>query len=152
MKITPINYSYGNSNIQSKTRSFEGLWGRTSRTTDYDKTLCIPVITETCYYYPFSDETNSEITRVAADNASADIVDVNGSTKYIIKDCRICTTLPLEKADFDTYKMLDASDKMTESAKIVHYWVKDKFITNGYGEQTSASNSEVTKKLLNVKA
>jgi len=152
MKITPINYSYNYSNIQTKSQNFEGLWGKTSRNTDFDKVLGVPTVRETYYYYPFSDETTERINQVVSENTDADIVEENGNFRYMIKDCKICTTLPFKEVNFDTYSAMDSSSRLTKNARVVHYCAKNKYITNQYGnEQVSAANDAVAQKLMDLK-
>ena len=52
----PLFNSFENLNVANK-QSFQGLWGKTSRSSDFDQVLGIPKVEEVCYYYPFNDET-----------------------------------------------------------------------------------------------
>ncbi len=147
MKITPINY-----NTYNKAQNFSGLWGKTSRRTDFDQSLGVPKIEDTYYYYPFSDETQAEIQSVIKSNTSADIDEENGIPKYKIKSCKICMTLPLKKVNYKNYSEMTPDNRLTSMIKRAHYCVKDKYVTNEYGpNQTPAINDVVSQKILNVK-
>lgn len=148
MKINSINYSLNYNKPTHKAQNFEGLWGKTSKNTDFDAVLGIPKVEETSYYYPFSDETQDEINKVVKENTSADIDETDGAMKYKINDCRVCTTLPFKKVNFENYTAMNEKSKLYSNTKVIHYSVKDKYLNNGYGsEQISASNENVAKKL-----
>ncbi len=145
MQINSINY---NNKQMVKTPSFEGLWGKTSKNTDFDVVLGVPKVEETSYYYPFADETREEINKVIKENTKADIEEQGGSIKYKINDCRLCTTLPFKQSHFDNYRVMNEKSKLYNNMKTVHYSVKDKYINNGYGsEQVSAINEKVAQRL-----
>lgn len=148
MQINSSNYSFNFNKQTVKNPNFEGLWGKTSRNTDFDVVLGIPKIEETSYYYPFADETKEEINKIVTENTRADIEGSSGTIKYKINDCRICTTLPFKKVDFDNYTSINEKSDINSNMKTVHYLVLDKYINNGYGaEQTSALNEKVAQKL-----
>lgn len=145
MQINLINY---NNKPMVKIPSFEGLWGKTSKNTDFDAVLGVPKVEETSYYYPFADETKAEIAKVVQENTKADIEEQGGSIKYKINDCKVCTTLPFKQVHFDNYRAMNEKSKLYNNMKTVHYSVKDKYINNGYGsEQVSAINEKVAQKL-----
>lgn len=150
MRITQNNFTYNSlkHNHQVNTQNFKGLWGKTSRNSDFDSVLGIPKIEETSYYYPFADETKDDVRKIVSANTSAIIDESDDSPKYKIKDCKICTTLPFKKVHYDNYAAMTASSKLYNNMRTVHYSVKDKYTNNGYGsEQISAMNEEVAKKL-----
>lgn len=147
MRITPIQHNFKPNTIQ-KSQSFQGLWGETTRLFDKDPVLGIGTDYSTYYYYPFMDESAQEVQEVVDQNTDAYIDEK--LNKYIVKECKICTTLPFKKVHFDNYVAADSSTRMTQNLKKVHYSVQDKY-TNNIGEQTPASNSEM-KSRLNTKA
>ncbi len=139
MKITPVNYSYNKS--QSKAQNFKGLWGKTSRNTDYDAALGVPKVEDVYYYYPFSGEKKEEIEEVKNKYTSAY---VENNSKYRVKDCRVCTYLPFTKADYDGYSSLTDGSKLTKDDKSIHSYVQDKYVNNEYGNnQTPAVNVKI---------
>lgn len=152
MQITPVNY-YSYSNKQQKIQNFEGLWGKTTRKTDYDEAMGIPKIQEVYYYYPYMDESSEQIQKQIDNNTNAYIDEQNGNSRYQIKECKVCTTLPFKEAHFRNYSEMTKADRLTPNIKRVHYSVRDKYINNVYGnEQKSAINDVVTQKLLNLTA
>ena len=71
MKIQPIMNVPTNTNLElqrGKAQSFKGLWGETDVNEYEDSTLSMT--TRTMHYYPFKDETKSEIDRVVKQNES----------------------------------------------------------------------------------
>ena len=68
MNISLFN-SFEKLNVANK-QSFQGLWGKTSRSSDFDQVLGIPKVEEVCYYYPFNDETPEQIQSVIDKNTS----------------------------------------------------------------------------------
>lgn len=146
MKITPLNYS--NTNKISKTQNFEGLWGKTSRTSDIEASLGIPKVEEVYYYYPYSDETQAEIQHVVDENTEAYIDESDSVPKYKVKECRVCTTLPFNELSYLNYATLSPKAKISSKIKLVHSYAKDKFVTNEYGlNQEAAVNEEVSRML-----
>ncbi len=145
MQITPIN-------TNNKHQNFAGLWGRTSRSTDFDMSLGVPKVEDTYYYYPFIDETEEQIQNVRKENTLADIIQEDGYDKYIVRDCKICTKLPFKEANYLGYLAWTPDKKLTQKIKLVHYSVKDKYTTNEYGlSQENAFNAKVSEKLLSLK-
>ena len=146
MKIAPLNYS-NNLNI-NKTQPFQGLWGKTSRNSDFDQALGIPKVEEVCYYYPFKDETSEQIQAVIEKNTEAFIDESEDTPKYKIRDCRVCTTLPFQEVHYINYATMSPKSKISNKLKIIHSFVKDKFLTSEYGpSQGSAVNDEIAQKL-----
>lgn len=137
--------------ISNSIRNFNGLWGKTSRRTDFDRSLGVPKVEDTYYYYPFSDETQDEIKQVLKQNNDALINDDDGFTKYITKYCKLCTTLPLKKVNYENYINMKPSNKLTTMMRRVHYCVKDKYRTNEYGLDQVPAISEVVANKINVK-
>ncbi len=146
MKIAPLNYT-NNGNI-NKNQAFQGLWGKTSRNSDFDQALGIPKVEEVCYYYPFNDETQEQIQSVIDKNTEAYIDESEDTPKYKIRDCRVCTTLPFQEVHYINYATLSPKSKLNNRIKLIHSFVKDKFVTNEYGpSQESAKNDEIAQKL-----
>lgn len=149
MKISPISYN----NLQQKSQNFNGLWGRTSSSTDFDESLGVPKVEITYYYYPFKHESESEIQRVVADSKTAFFKEEDGVAKYNVQDCKICATLPFTKDNFDSYINLTPENKLSPVIKLVHSAVQDKYINNDYGfGQKSAINGIVSQKLFDLNA
>lgn len=146
MKISALNHSnFGNIN---KLQNFQGLWGKTSRNSDFDQALGIPKVEEVCYYYPFQDETREEIQSVVEKNTEAYIDESEDTPKYKIRDCRVCTTLPFQKDYYLNYVALSSKSKLQDKMKVVHTYVKDKYTTSEYGpKQSSAVNENLVQKL-----
>ncbi len=140
MRILPIN-NYNN----IKTQNFNGLWGKNSFLVDRDSVLGVTTDIETYYYYPFSDESPESINEVLKKNKTA-YIDHNAHDRYIIRECKLCTTLPFKEVNFNTYKDADSSTKLIPTIKKVHYLVMDKYLNNT-GEQRSAINPIIAAKL-----
>lgn len=138
MRISAIT-NYTNIN---KAQTFNGLWGKTSKNIDIDTVLCIPTHHETYYYYPYKDETAAEIDKVVKQYSSAFIDDSDERSKYIIKSCSVCTTLPFSQADFDEYHS-SSECKDTPVNKGIHNYlsrVKYRYLNNMLEQQTPAIN------------
>ncbi len=141
MKIIPIKYT----NINNS-QNFKGLWGKTSRNTDYDCALGVPKVEDDYYYYPFADESSEEIKKIHSENTKAYVED---SSRYRIKDCKICATLPFNKNMYEAYTAIKDKKEITDNIQFIHYFVKDKYIDNEYGnKQKSAVNDIVLNELL----
>ncbi len=140
MRVSSIS-----NNIYSKSinNNFKGLWGKTSINTDIDPVLCIPVTTRSYYYFPFSDETKEQTSRIESSIDKAEIKEVNGQTKYNIEDCRICATFPFTRADFCEYKNFNADSKLNDMMKKVHSLVQNKYVNREHDNQRSAVNGHV---------
>ncbi len=148
MKIAPVNYSFY-TNKNQKLQSFEGLWGKTSRNTDYDEAMGIPIIQEVCYYYPYLDENPEQIQKQIEKNTGAYVVEENGNSRYKTKECKLATILPFTEAQFLNYFGFTISDELTQNIKRIHALLGDKYVNNIYGkEQQSAINEAVIQKLL----
>lgn len=148
MRIPLVQNSYGKIN-NSRNQSFQGLWGETTRVLDKDTVLGVRTDYETYYYYPFADEFPDEIQEVVDNNTDA-YFDEKSGCKYVVKECKVCMTLPFKEVHFNNYQKADSSTRMTQNLKRVHYSVKDKYINNK-GEQESAVNPAMSSKL-NLKA
>ena len=149
MKITPVNYiQYNNHNTQN----FSGLWGKTSRTSDFEQALGIPKIHECCYYYPFSDEKNEQIDKVVQDNKNAFIDQENGNSKYKIKECKVCTTLPFTEKQYTEYLDMDNKSLINSLTKKIHSFVSDKYTTNEFGLSQKPAENDIISKRLNRNA
>ncbi len=145
MQISSVN-NINNSAVQkqkSNTRSFGGLWGKTSFITDYDPVLSVPKIEITYYYYPFDDEKQEDIDLITKTNSSAEIVD---NSKYIVKDCRQCYTLPFKESDYNEYIKANLSRNVKGKMRKIHYNVKDKYTNlDVYENQKSAANPNISR-------
>ncbi len=144
MKILPV-HNYNN----TKTQNFNGLWGKTTFLVDRDSVLGVTTDTETYYYYPFIDESQEDIDKVLNRNKTA-YFDHDAGDRYVIKECKLCTTLPFKEAHFNNYKNADIATKLIPNIKKVHYSVLDKYLSN-IGEQDSAINPVIAARL-NTKA
>ncbi len=141
MKISPLNYLM-NAKL-NKIQNFQGLWGKTSRTSDFDQALGIPKVEEVCYYYPFSDEAPSEIQSVVEKNTKAYIDESDEVPKYWLKECKVCTTLPFNELSYLNYATM-SKPKIQGKLRVVHALAKDKYTDNVYGpNQCSAVNEQV---------
>ncbi len=145
MKVSSVN-NINNFNLQKRginTKSFSGLWGKTSFRTDYDPVLSVPKIETTYYYYPFNDEKQEDIDKITQSNSSAKIVD---NSKYIVKECRQCYTLPFTEAEYNEYSTANLSRNVKGKMRNIHYNVKDKYINLDVHEnQKSAANPKISR-------
>lgn len=141
MNISAINQTY---NMKSnQTQAFKGLWRQTTASNDRDKAMCIFKNKETTYYHPFSDETKEEIDKVVEKNSCAYMDE--SIPQYIIKECRVCTTLPFTKKQFNEYYSANSNIEVTPTIRRIHAFVSDKFINSNLDAQKSAINSNVSK-------
>lgn len=141
MNISAINQTY---NMKSnQTQAFKGLWRQTTASNDRDKAMCIFKNKETTYYHPFSDETKEEIDKVVKKNSCAYMDE--SIPQYIIKECRVCTTLPFSKKQFNEYYSANSDIEVTPTIRRIHAFVSDKFINSNLDAQKSAINSNVSK-------
>ena len=132
-------------------QNFSGLWGKTTRRTDFDNVLCVPRIKEVRYYYPFVDETPEEIDAVVNDKKKAFIVDENGFPKYRIFDCKLGKKLPFNQQQYDAYSQLTEIRKNDKSIEEIHSKVREKYINDIYGnQQLPAYNPIIEEKNLNT--
>lgn len=151
MKISATGFNY--TNVQpkqntNKMQSFNGLWGRNSRNIDIDAVLSIPTHYETCYYYPFKDESAEQIKEVVKQNSSAEMITEEGQSKYIVKSCKVCTTLPFSKAQFDEYSSTQDLKSASDISVGIHKFLvklSHRFIDNNQEHQTPAINHSFDK-------
>lgn len=143
MNISAINHTY-NSN-RNNTQAFKGLWGKTSVINDQEPAMCVFKNQETCYYYPFEDESNEEIRKVVERNSYANIDVIR--KQYKVRECKICTTLPFTKNAYQQYENAGLTTEVTDDLTNIHMSVKDKFTNNKLNQQTSAVNEEFRKNL-----
>lgn len=137
MNISRISQAYNN--------SFTGLWGKTTSYTDKDEALGIMKRKETKLYYPFANETQEEIDKVANDNTSA-VLD-SPSRCYLINECKIGTRLPFTEKEFLMYKGLDEKSTITEKVRSIHLEVRNKYVDSVIDKQESAQNDNIQKRL-----
>ena len=104
--------------------------------------MCIFKNKETTYYHPFADETKEEINRVVDKNTCAYMDE--SIPQYIIKECRVCTTLPFSKKQFNEYFTANSNTEITPAMKRIHAFVVDKFINSNLDAQKSAINKNVS--------
>lgn len=143
MDISAVNHSY-NFN-QNNTPAFKGLWRRTSLINDKEPAMCVFKNQETYYYHPFADETEEDIKKVVAQNSRAYID--KEKRQYIVKECKVCSTLSITKSDFEEYKKASYYSPITEKLKAIHMTVRDLFINNNLNGQTPAVNEEYRRNL-----
>lgn len=144
MKVSAIHNNYNFQN--SKSLNFNGLWGNTKRLIDRDPVMGVKTDYQTYFYYPYMDETQEDINKVVSDNTAAYIDDSTNVSTYVVKECKVCTTLPFKKVHFDNYQAANSATRMTPNLKRVHFSVQDKYINN-IDEQKSAVNEEMTSRL-----
>ena len=130
-------------------QSFKGLWGKSSTNTDIDPVLCIPLTTNTYYYYPCIGESDEKIKNIEESIDEAKIVNVEGGTqKYNIEDCRICARLPFTAKEYLEYSRFKPTSKLTKKIYEIHSAVRDKYTTRDLGpEQKAALNPNVEQKV-----
>ncbi len=133
----------------NKSQNFKGLWALTTRRTDIDPGIGIPVINETSYYFPFSDESEQEINKVRQETENAQIEQgKNGRKIYKFYDFQRCKTLPFTSESYKNYQNFTADEKLTNDLKIIHSFAQTLYTNNNYGKlQTHAENEEVTSAL-----
>ena len=134
MNINQINNIYN-------TQAFKGLWNKTTVNADHDKGMGVFTVRETTYYHPYSDETRDEIASVVKANSNAYID--NETNQYKIKECRVCTTLPMTKKDYEEYAAATNNTLLTEKLRNIHIDVRDKYTDNEWNNQKSAVNESV---------
>ncbi len=132
--------------INNTSINFQGLWRKSSQKTDFDKVMQIIRTEETYYYHPFSNETQEDIRNVVATNSSADIDEKSGNPKYIIHDCKVCSTLPIEEKDFIQYSQSSQTTRLNKLIKRVHKIVQGKYVNPDLNNQQSAVNEEISKR------
>ncbi len=139
MKISAVNN-------QIKTPNFRGLWGKTSMHSDIDPVMNILKVENTYYYYPFLDETPSQIKETVDKNSEA-YIDESSPQRYIVKQCKVCYPLPFSEAEYNKYKYGDKSTRLTSKIKKIHVYVKSKYFNNELGQQISCENTNITQRL-----
>lgn len=144
MRVLPISNNYN-----TKQQSFNGLWGATSKNIDIDPTLGINTVYVTFYYYPFADESKEYINEIVQSHSNAylDTPFGNQKPKYMVNECKICSTIPFSQDDYDSYYDETNPDAdFTESKQRLHAFVANKFINHDYNNQQSAANEIFSKK------
>ena len=147
MKISTINNVFNN----QKYTNFNGLWGKTSLCSDFNKGINIPIITTTYYYFPYKNETEEKVQSIIRKNISAGTIRINGQDQLIDKKCKKGVTLPFTEEEYNTYRNLSEDDfkdttpksYINQWAKFVHDWVSDKY-TNKDGQQITAKNETIS--------
>ena len=141
MKITSINNFKNNiSNIQN----FNGLWGKTSQTSDMDAALGIVKVQTTSYYYPYKDE-NQKAAEVLVQGCKNAYIDESSSSqpRYIVNDCRLCATLPFTEAQYKDYQLIKKGTRLNDLFRDIHKIVPRFYENPEHGSQISAKNYEI---------
>ncbi|MCD7879338.1 MAG: hypothetical protein LUG16_05330 [Candidatus Gastranaerophilales bacterium] len=147
MKISPINETL-HSKYNKAAAGFNGLWGRTKTATDIDEGLGGTRVRQISYYYPYYDESEENIEKVVENNSYAKIEPIGKSARYVTKECRICRKLPIPEEVYNIYKNYKSTDEMPKVFNEINNEIKDLFINNEPGEQKSALNFEVAKRII----
>ncbi len=129
--------------INNTSINFQGLWRKSTQKTDFDTVMQIKKMEETYYYHPFSDETAEQIAQVVQSHSSANIEEKNNQYCYYIKECKLCSKLPIDTKSYENYTQLK---KLSQRAKNIHRIVLGKYTNPDFGVQQSAVNEEIAKK------
>lgn len=147
MNISPVGYSYQNVNNIHKSQSFKGLWGEKSESHEFDGTLGIPKSIYTYYYYPCVDETEPLIRSEISSHTDADIKNIDGVDKYIVRECKRCATLPFSNVQLYSYQRLNKDSNIGAGLLKVHEYSQNKFKNSGKDDvQESAVNMEIQRR------
>lgn len=131
------------SSINNISMNFQGLWRESTQKTDFDKVMQIKRVEDTYYYHPFADEPQDEISQVVDKHSYADIVEKDGQSVYIIKECKVCSRLPVDSQSYENYMN---TQRLSQRAKNIHRIVQNKFINPELHYQKSAVNPEIAKR------
>lgn len=127
-----------------KPQNFKGVWSRTSKTTDIEPALNIPMVKHFFYYHPFKDETEDQILKVLKDNSDARLVYDDGD-KYVVKECKKAVTAPYTRDEYEAYRSLTPNSKLQGKMREIHRDMQEKYATSGfYGSQLPATNPNVS--------
>ncbi len=135
-----------NSNV-SKYQNFRGFWGKTTKTTDIDRGMNIPNIKETCYYFPYPEESDSKIKEVQKEINKAYIDTKDGIPKYVTTECKRCSALPFSEEKFIEYWSFNENNRLSKKIKNIHRVAKALYVDNTYDKQHSAINPLVDKRI-----
>ncbi len=151
MNIHAVN----NIQVNKSNPMFKGLWGKTSCTpSDFDPGLNIPKREYSYYYYPFADDTEEDIKK-AKGLEKAEVDYSEAIPKYVVHNFKLCTTLPMQKKDYEHYKNIVQINKLSENSLKslfkIHQQVADKYLTSDYGDgQVSAAHETLAKKFIDL--
>lgn len=137
MKLSSIQANY---NVKNNNQSFKGLWSVHVSPPDKDEVMGLLRERHTLYYYPFLDESKSEITNTM-NSHNADFFQ-NG--RLITKQSVLCATLPFTKADYARYEAANENSEISPTLKLVHEHAKTKY-KSIKEEHVTAVNDAVTK-------
>ncbi len=115
MKVIPVNIMKNNVNgnvVQDVNTNFRGLWGKSkvssARYFDNTQQVDYDIVNETKYYYPFKDETTSEINKVLRKNKSSSSnlseaygIFETGEVKTVT--CEVKSKLPFTAQEFKEF-------------------------------------------------
>jgi hypothetical protein len=137
-------------NYSTNKQSFQGLWGKTSKATDIDMGINVPVVREVTYFYPFADDDEETINTTITSGKNAHFERKDGFTRYMKKDCKLCNTLDFTKAEYEQYKKFlpangdDYDNSQINKLRDMHNTLKTKYENNVFGsEQLPAGNENV---------
>lgn len=139
MKITSINNFKNNI---SNTQNFNGLWGKTSKTSDMDPALGIVKVQTTSYYYPFKDENLKAAEMLVLGEKRAAIKE-KPQPRYEVQDCKLCATLPFTEAEYKNYKSIKKGTRLNDLFRDIHKIVPRFYENSEHGSQISAVNYEI---------
>lgn len=132
----------------TSTKNFRGLWGKTSKSTDFDAVLNIPKTQVTSYYYPFNDESEKEIKQVLQQNTKADIKSAHGVDRFLLEQCKLGYTIPCSAEQYNKYyNARKLPSVLPEPMRSIDRHSSDKFRNNMFGlAQEPARNPEMRKR------
>ncbi|MBQ8887436.1 MAG: hypothetical protein IJY61_07030 [Candidatus Gastranaerophilales bacterium] len=145
-----MNISSVNSfNVNNRQVSFNGLWGKTIRSVDYDQTIGTTKVTQDAYYFPFIDETQMDIDSAVEENTSSQIIKgTDGKRQLLVRNCMVCAPLPISNKQYEAYHMIKPSVPLSDKEKFVHVVLRDKYKNSGFDNDAQIQHSAVSSVVL----
>ena len=140
MNISSIN----SFNVNNKQVKFNGLWGKTTKSVDYDAVIATTKVTQEAYYFPFTNETQMDIDKAVEENTSSQIVrGDDGKRQLLVRNSKVCAPLPITSSQYATYQKIKPSVPIKDNEKYIHVLLRDKYKNSGFDSETLTQNSAV---------
>lgn len=138
MKILSVN----NFNLNNKSLNFNGLWGKTTKSVDYDEVIASTKVTQNAYYFPFVNETQMEIDKAVDENTSSQIIKgEDGKRQLLVRNCLVCAPLPISSKQYEAYHMIKPDVPLSDKEKYVHVVLRDKYKNSGFDSESQIQHS-----------
>ena len=147
-----MNISSVNSfNVNNRQVSFDGVWGKTTKSVDYDEVIATTKVTQEAYYFPFINETQMDIDKAVEDNTSSQIVKGDdGKRQLLVRNCKVCAPLPITSTQYNSYHKIKPSVPIKDNEKFIHVLLRDKYKNSGFDNEAQIQHSAVSQTVVDT--